>query len=99
MTDDRKREATYKSIAVKLAAFCCRLYHCEELSERMRKEGIGLAHEFKAIDRAAATFGGESACPFCGERDFDLPGLKLHINAGWCEQFNDTEDLMRIAGR
>jgi hypothetical protein len=35
------------------------------------------------------------ACPFCAESDFDLPGLKLHLQAGWCEQFNSTTDLAR----
>lgn len=32
-------------------------------------------------------------CPFCGETDFDLIGLKKHLLAGWCEVFNATEDL------
>lgn len=29
-------------------------------------------------------------CPFCGEADFDLIGLKHHFAAGWCEPFNET---------
>ena len=32
-------------------------------------------------------------CPFCGEKDFDLEGLKLHYQAGWCDTFNTTIDL------
>jgi hypothetical protein len=24
-------------------------------------------------------------CPFCGEHDFDLIGLKMHLQRGWCE--------------
>lgn len=28
------------------------------------------------------------SCPFCGEGDFDLLGLKMHLNRGWCEVFN-----------
>ena len=30
-------------------------------------------------------------CPFCGDGDFDLIGLKLHISRGWCQQFEDME--------
>ena len=31
------------------------------------------------------------SCPFCGEDDFDLYGLKHHFLMGWCDVFNDTE--------
>lgn len=24
-------------------------------------------------------------CPFCHEKDFDLLGLKYHLELGWCE--------------
>ena len=30
-------------------------------------------------------------CPFCKETEFDLIGLKLHINNGHCDKFNDLE--------
>lgn len=30
-------------------------------------------------------------CPFCGEGDFDLIGLKMHLNMGWCNEFNDIK--------
>ena len=36
-------------------------------------------------------------CPFCGECDFDLIGLKLHLKAGHCEVWNATEDYIRPA--
>lgn len=27
-------------------------------------------------------------CPFCGEADFDLIGLKIHLTReGWCPEF------------
>lgn len=26
-------------------------------------------------------------CQFCGEGDFDLIGLKMHLRFGWCEAF------------
>lgn len=29
-------------------------------------------------------------CPFCGDDDFDLIGLKAHFMRGWCEPFNET---------
>lgn len=31
-------------------------------------------------------------CPFCKERDFDLPGLKLHLYK-YCDVFKETEDI------
>jgi len=33
-------------------------------------------------------------CPFCGDVDFDLPGLKNHFNKGYCDIFNETIDLV-----
>lgn len=30
----------------------------------------------------------EMACPFCGETDFDATGLKIHLLAGLCCEFN-----------
>jgi hypothetical protein len=29
-------------------------------------------------------------CPFCGDNDFDLVGLKGHL-LNWCEVFEQTE--------
>jgi hypothetical protein len=29
-------------------------------------------------------------CPFCGDDNFDLIGLKAHFLRGWCEPFNET---------
>ena len=31
-------------------------------------------------------------CPFCGEEDFDLSGLRLHLLSRWCDEFNKLED-------
>ena len=30
-------------------------------------------------------------CPFCGEDDFDLIGLKRHFQRGHCEKFEATD--------
>lgn len=30
-------------------------------------------------------------CPFCGEGDFDLIGLKEHLIYIWCESFQKVE--------
>jgi hypothetical protein len=30
----------------------------------------------------------ELACPFCGETDFEATGLKIHLLAGHCKEFN-----------
>jgi hypothetical protein len=27
-------------------------------------------------------------CPWCGDGDFDLIGLKIHIDSGWCPEYN-----------
>lgn len=32
------------------------------------------------------------SCPFCGERDFDLIGLKSHLQ-NYCDKFANTETL------
>lgn len=32
----------------------------------------------------------EKTCPFCGEKDFDLLGLKNHLIRGWCDVYNNT---------
>lgn len=29
------------------------------------------------------------SCPFCGEDDFDLLGLKHHLSYGWCDVYNE----------
>lgn len=29
-------------------------------------------------------------CPFCDEGDFDLVGLKMHFENGWCEVYERT---------
>lgn len=30
-------------------------------------------------------------CPFCGDKDFDLVGLKGHLLNGSCQEFDRTE--------
>ena len=35
-------------------------------------------------------------CPFCGEPDFDLVGLKGHLEHGDCETYNNLESRKRI---
>jgi hypothetical protein len=35
-------------------------------------------------------------CPFCGEEDFDKPGLKSHLEHGDCEVWNNTERIKRM---
>lgn len=29
------------------------------------------------------------SCPFCGEADFDLIGLKIHLTRGHCEAYEE----------
>jgi len=33
------------------------------------------------------------ACPFCGEGDFDLAGLKLHLTLTGCVEFEELEAI------
>ena len=35
-------------------------------------------------------------CPFCNTGDFDLIGLKSHLEHGDCEEYNNTEVLNRV---
>lgn len=35
-------------------------------------------------------------CPFCKEPDFDLIGLKSHLEHGDCELYNNLESLRRM---
>ncbi len=32
-------------------------------------------------------------CPFCGEQDFDLIGLKHHFGMGRCHVYNTVEPI------
>jgi len=33
-------------------------------------------------------------CPWCGDTDYDLPGLKSHISRGHCEAYEACERPM-----
>jgi len=35
-------------------------------------------------------------CPFCGEQEYDLVGLKFHLECGECEKYNETERVDRM---
>ena len=35
------------------------------------------------------------SCPFCNEADFDLIGLKIHINSGHCERYDNLPKFAR----
>lgn len=38
-------------------------------------------------------------CPFCNENEFDLPGLKMHLEYGWCDKYNALEMPSRVGPR
>ena len=38
----------------------------------------------------------EVSCPFCGEKGFDLIGLKSHFTNGDCEKYNEIESIERL---
>lgn len=35
-------------------------------------------------------------CPFCGGMDFDKIGLKIHLESGHCDEYNDTPRYTRF---
>jgi hypothetical protein len=35
-------------------------------------------------------------CPFCGEGGFELIGLKIHLDMGHCEEFNNIDVMERL---
>ena len=38
-------------------------------------------------------------CPFCGEKDFDLIGLKIHYERGYCDEYEDIPWLVHAKKR
>jgi len=38
-------------------------------------------------------------CPFCGEDDFDLEGLKAHLLNSWCPVFDDIPTWRVISAK
>lgn len=38
-------------------------------------------------------------CPFCGEEDFDLIGLKLHLSLGHCDEYEEIDALKELRHR
>lgn len=46
-------------------------------------------HSASASVVASAASQAEAAvqCPFCAENGFDLPGLKIHFQSGWCAPY------------
>lgn len=49
---------------------------------------------FREVD--AGDYPALLSCPFCREQDFDLVGLKGHLEHGDCEPFNALESTRRI---
>ena len=49
----------------------------------MTEDAKRLADEFERLAKA----GSNLTCQFCSETDFDLIGLRMHIERGWCDVF------------
>lgn len=45
----------------------------------------------KQIHARISETSSDVVCPFCLEDDFDLPGLKAHLERGWCVVYNVVE--------
>lgn len=65
----------------------------EEAKEAYRKEGINLIGSLKEYTMGyfQACQKREEECPFCHETDFDLIGLKMHIQRGWCKVWEEIK--------
>ena len=45
--------------------------------------------EMREAQTASGNFAtGDGVCPFCGEKDFDVVGLGIHLKTGHCEPYN-----------
>jgi len=45
--------------------------------------------EMREAQTASGNFAtGDGVCPFCGEKDFDVVGLSIHLKTGHCEPYN-----------
>lgn len=51
-----------------------------------------IVSEHRAVGRAEhdASKSLNIKCPFCGDNDFDLIGLKLHLEKGYCEKYEEV---------
>jgi hypothetical protein len=56
----------------------------ESLGSEMKRSGMKVDSDALSSDDC------DVVCPFCGEGDFDLVGLKTHFLRGWCDKFNET---------
>ena len=61
------------------------------------EKAIGLRQDGRSVDQPSLdTLHSFVCCPFCGEEDFDLIGLKSHLQHGDCEPFENTELMSRV---
>jgi len=65
--------------------------YCDIAIERL-KQGVFKWPEKGEFDKMEPIY---VSCPFCGEDDFDLIGLKYHLISGYCETYESTE----VSGR
>lgn len=55
-------------------------------------EGLVVRAFVECVDCVA-----KQPCPFCGDMDFDLKGLKYHLT-NYCEEYQNTETLPYLLG-
>lgn len=51
---------------------------------------------FHSTDKCRKQTLEDMACPFCGESNFDGPGLKGHLNNEDCEEYKTVEQPIRL---
>lgn len=66
-----------------------RLWGEGEVHDFPRKRLLAFDLLYRALRDLVAHRNGDTgvACPFCGEQDFDLIGLRAHYDRGWCPEY------------
>jgi len=67
------------------------IYHCNRTA-KVEVDGKKYCRQHGNIEQKKSN---SIVCPFCVEGDFDLIGLKLHLEQGWCNGFEklDTSSI------
>jgi DNA repair exonuclease SbcCD ATPase subunit len=94
-TANRKLEETKESLSsLQIAYEDMRVYrhqghHDATVLRAQFAEREAVIAEMRDAQTASGNFAtGDGVCPFCGEKDFDVVGLSIHLKTGHCEPYN-----------
>ena len=68
---------------------CFRGYVCPEVPRRKRTLGQCSRKDCPKFEMPTVEVRQDVVCPFCGEGDFDLIGLKIHLKMGHCDAYEN----------